>query len=263
MSIVILVGGQSIDGNYEHRYLVNAFLQTFGDKVTRIVSAEPVQRSLGLKIKRTLKRGNYRERIARAMWKGPFGPDAQALGKALFGDNLLETMPGGDKRVVVPGHNGPECEAILDADKPDIIVVYGTAIIRDNIFRRAGLVTLNMHTGLSPHYRGDSTLFWPIYHNDPDHLGVTVHKLVPEVDGGDIVHTGKVAYSAGDTEAEIFAKGVKVGTDLYCRAVQEALDGTIVYHPQDLSLGREFRWIHRTVAAEKQVLANLESWSKK
>jgi len=263
MSIVILVGGQSIDGNYEHRYLVDAFLAKFGDQVTRIVSAEPVQRSIGLKIKRTLIRGNYGERIARAMWKGPFGPDPDRLGKALFGDKLLETMPGGEKRVVVPGHNGPECEAILDADKPEVIVVYGTAIIRDNIFRRAGRVTLNMHTGLSPYYRGDSTLFWPVFHNDPEHLGVTVHKLVPEVDGGDIVYTGKVSYSAGDTEADIFAKGVKVGTDLYCKAVQEALDGTIEYHPQDLSLGKEFRWIHRTVAAEKQVLANLESWAKK
>jgi len=263
MSIVILVGGQSIDGNAEHRYLVNAFLDTFGDQVTRIVSAEPVRRSLGLKIKRTLKRGNYRERIARALYKKPYGPDGDDLARALFGDQLLEKMPGGDRLKVVPNHNGPECEAILDADKPDIIVVYGTAIIRDNIFRRAGKVTLNMHTGLSPYYRGDSTLFWPIYHNDPDNLGVTVHKLVAEVDGGDIVYTGKVTYSPGDTEADIFAKGVKVGTDLYLKAVQEALDDTIVYHPQDLSLGREFRWIHRTVAAEKQVLANLDTWAKK
>lgn len=263
MSIVILVGGQSNDGNYEHRYLVDAFLAQFGDKVTKIISAEPVQRPLSLKIKRTLKRGNYRERLARAMYKGGFGPDAEQLGAALFGDKPLQTMPGGDKRVVVPSHNGPECEAILDAEKPDIIVVYGTVIIRDNIFRRAGLVTLNMHTGLSPYYRGDSTLFWPIYFNDPDHLGVTVHKLVPEVDGGDIIYTGKVKYETGDTEANIFAKGVKIGTELYCKAVSDALAGTIKYYPQDLSLGKEFRWIHRTVAAEKQVLANLESWAKK
>ncbi len=263
MSIVILVGGQTIDGNYEHRYLVNAFLETFGDKVTRIISAEPVKRSIGLKIKRTLKRGQYGERIARALYKGPFGPDPTQLGLALFDGNPMETMPGGDRRVIVPNHNGPECEAILDAEKPDVIVVYGTAIIRDNIFRRAGFVTLNMHTGLSPHYRGDSTLFWPIFYNDPEHLGVTVHKLVPEVDGGDIVYTGKVTYTSGDTEADIFAKGVKVGTELYCKAVQEALDRTIEFHPQDLSIGKETRWIHRTVAAEKQVLANLADWAKK
>ena len=262
MSIVILVGGSTTNGNYEHRYLVNAFLEEFGDQVTRVISAEPVQRSLGLKIKRTLKRGQYWERIARARYKKPFGPDGDQLGKALFGDELLETMPGGEKHAIVPDHNGPECEALLDADKPDIIVVYGTRIIRDNIFRRAGKVTLNMHTGLSPYYRGDSTLFWPVYYNDPDHLGVTVHKLVAEVDGGDIVHTGKVDYSPGDTEADLFSKGVKVGTELYLKAVHAALDNTIEYHPQDLSQGREFSWTHRTVAAEKQVLANLEKWSK-
>lgn len=262
MSIVILVGGQSIDGNPEHRYLVNAFLDKFGDQVTRIVSAEPVQRSIGLKIKRTLKRGNYRERIARALYGKSYGPDGQDLSRALFGNDPISSMPGGNRRAVVPSHNGPECEAILDEDKPDIIVVYGTAIIRDNIFRRAGKVTLNMHTGLSPYYRGDSTLFWPIYFNDPDKIGVTVHKLVAEVDGGDIVYTGKVEYTPGDSEADIFAKGVKVGTDLYLNAVQDALDDTIQFHPQDLSLGREFRWMDRTVAAEKQVLANLETWAK-
>ncbi len=262
MSIVILVGGQTMDGNPEHRYLVNAFLEHFGDQVTQIISEEPQKRSIATKIKRTLKRGNYLERIRRARYGKAYGPDAQALENALFSGEPVTQMPGGDRRVVVPDHNGTECERIIEQLKPQIIVVYGTRIIRDNIFRLAGSVTLNMHTGLSPQYRGDSTLFWPIYYNDPENIGVTVHKLVAEVDGGDIVYTGKVQYEKGDSEADLFAKGVKTGTRLYLQAVQDALNGTIEYHPQDLSLGREFRWIHRTVAAERKVLATLDQWAK-
>lgn len=181
--------------------------------------------------------------------------------KNLFPIKPPGTIPGDERVVCVASHNSKECELILQEEKPEVIVVYGTAIIREHIFNHAGTVTLNMHTGLSPHYRGDSTLFWPIYYNDPEHLGVTVHKIAANVDGGDIVYTGKVSYERGDSEAELFAKGVKIGTELYLRAVREALDGTIVYHPQDLSIGKEFRWIHRTVAAEKKVLEILDEWS--
>ncbi len=263
MSIVILVGGQSSDANPEHRYLVQAFIDHFGDDVTRVISAEPQRDPLPVRLKRALKRGNYLERLRRSRYPGSFGPDADDLAAALFDGTPPSTLAGGDKRAIVPSHNGTECEELLDADQPDIIVVYGTRIIRENIFSRARKGTLNMHTGLSPHYRGDSTLFWPVYYNDPDHLGVTVHKLAANVDGGDIVYTGKVEYTHGDTEADLFAKGVKVGTELYIKAVEDALADRIEYHPQDLSIGREFRWIHRTVAAERKVLANLAAWANK
>jgi len=41
MSIVIMVGGTSANGNAEHRYLVDAFLRQYGDQVTRIITCEP------------------------------------------------------------------------------------------------------------------------------------------------------------------------------------------------------------------------------
>lgn len=263
MSIVILVGGQSSDANPEHRYLVQAFVDHFGDAVTRVISAEPQRDPLPVRLKRALKRGNYMERLRRSRYPGSFGPDSDDLAAALFDGEAPSTLAGGDKRAIVTSHNGTECEKIIDAVKPDLIVVYGTAIIRENIFSRARIATLNMHTGLSPYYRGDSTLFWPVYHDDPDHLGVTVHKLAASVDGGDIIYTGKVQYTSGDTEADLFAKGVKVGTELYIKAVEDALANRIQYHPQDLSIGREFRWIHRTVAAERRVIENLAAWAKK
>jgi len=262
MSIVILVGGSTANGNPEHRYLVQAFLKKFGDQVTRIITCEPEPRPLLTRLQRMIKRGKYRERIARAFYGKGYGPEAQALETALFGRNPLLKMPGEERISVVSSHNSSVCEEILKVEKPELIVVYGTAILKDPIFSKAQQTTLNMHTGLSPHYRGDSTLFWPVYFDDAEHLGVTVHKLVADVDGGDIVYTGQVKYDSGDNEAQLFAKGVQVGTELYLQAAQEVLDGTVVYHPQDLSKGREFRWIHRTVAAEKKVLETLARWAQ-
>lgn len=260
VSIVILVGGSSPDGNAEHRFLVNAFLDHFGDSVTRIVTAEPVKRSFGTRLRRMLKRGNYAERLARWRYPGGYGPDPDDLQHLLEPGNRQAQMPGGSRRAHVPSHNSPECEAILTEDQPDVIVVYGTAIIRSNIFSKARIITLNMHTGLSPWYRGDSTLFWPVYFNEPDKLGVTVHQLVESVDGGAIAATAAVDYEPGDREAELFAKGVRAGTRLYLDSVAAALDGSLECQPQDLSIGREFRWKDRTVAAERQVIARFEQW---
>jgi len=261
MSIVILLGGSSAAGNPEHRYLANQFLEHFGDSVTRIVTAEPISRPVPERLKRMIRRGNYAERLARFRYKGAYGPAGEDLQRLLLPNEKTPTMPGGTRCAHVDSHNSASCEAILDQDKPDVIVVYGTRIIRSNIFERAARITLNMHTGLSPFYRGDSTLFWPVYYKDPTHLGVTVHELVASIDGGDIATTVPVTYSQGDGEAELFAKGVKAGTAAYIECVEAALSGTLTCHPQDLSLGREFSWTHRTVAAERQVLKQFEEWA--
>lgn len=260
MSIVILVGGSTPEANAEHRYLVRAFLERYGERVTRIITAEPVRRSFGTRLKRMLKRGNYLERLARWRFPGGYGPDPSELQQLLEPGEPHAQMPGGSRRVHVSSHNGPDCEALLEQDQPDVIVVYGTAIIRSNIFDKARIITLNMHTGLSPWYRGDSTLFWPVFFNEPDKLGVTVHELVESVDGGAIAATASVNYEQGDREAHLFAKGVRAGTDLYLDCVAAALDGALQCQPQDLSIGQEFRWKDRTIAAEKRVIARFEEW---
>lgn len=260
MSIVILVGGSNEQGNAEHRYLVGQFLDSFGDKVDRIITAKPQVRAPGTRLKRMIKRGNYSERMRRAFYRGGYGPADSEVQRLLLPLENEPVMPGTDKVSVVTSHNSEACRALINAAKPQVLVVYGTAIIRASTFSLSTDITLNMHTGLSPYYRGDSTLFWPVYYNDRDQLGVTVHQLVESVDGGDIAATALIEYETGDTEAHLFAKAVKAGTRLYVDAVKNALNGTLVCTPQDLSIGREFSWKDRTVDAEHKVLAQLRQW---
>jgi len=261
VSIVILVGGDAQFGNPEHRYLTQAFIDRFGDQVTRVITCEPIKRSFGQRLVRLLKRGNFKERFARYRYPGGYGPALSDVQKLLRPDEQSRTMPGGDRCSHVESHNGQECAAILKKESPDIIVVYGTRIIRSHVSNHARLICMNMHTGLSPLYRGDSTLFWPVFFNDRDNLGVTVHQLVDEVDGGAIAATANIAYSPGDTEADLFAKGVKAGTEIYLQAVADALAGKLELIPQNLSAGKEFRWMDRTVAAEFKVKQQLDAWA--
>ncbi|MFK8083767.1 MAG: formyl transferase [Granulosicoccus sp.] len=257
---MILAGGRSEQGNAEHRYLVGQFLERFGDQVQLVVTAQAPVSPLYIRLQRMIKRGSYRERLNRAIYGGSLGPAAAEIQTLLLPEEAQPQMPGAEKVFVVPSHNSEACRDLIYNVRPCVIVVYGTPIISSTISNLSRLVTLNMHTGLSPYYRGDSTLFWPVFFNEPDRLGVTVHKLEDSIDAGDIACTAPVIYTAGDSEAHLFAKAVKIGTALYLDTVERALAGTLQCTPQDLSLGREFRWMDRTVAAEREVVARLHQW---
>ncbi|HLD49723.1 MAG TPA: formyltransferase family protein, partial [bacterium] len=85
---------------------------------------------------------------------------------------------------------------------------------------------LNMHTGLSPYYRGGQCTFWCFYENDLEHAGVTVHHLTQKIDGGDIVYTAQPIIEAGDTVRSLECKLVKLGTEKMVQAISEVHAGT-------------------------------------
>lgn len=72
--------------------------------------------------------------------------------------------------------------------KPDIVLVFGAAMIREPLFSALPKDTINLHLGLSPRYRGAATLFWPFYMLEPNWAGSTFHYIVNTPDGGDIIH---------------------------------------------------------------------------
>jgi methionyl-tRNA formyltransferase len=180
-----------------------------------------------------------------------------AYRRVLFPNGDDGKMPRRDLIRIVPSHNGKACLKILQELKPDIIVVYGTLVIKGDVIAAAGTSILNMHTGLSPRYRGSDTIFWPLYNNEPEWVGVTVHRLDLGIDAGPILATAKPAMSADDDEAVLFAKCVKVGCEYLKSAIRDEYNGTANATPQQLDKGREYRGVERTVAAERRVEALL------
>jgi hypothetical protein len=92
---------------------------------------------------------------------------------------------------------------------PDIVLVFGTGMIREPLFSSLPKDTINLHLGLSPRYRGAATLFWPFYFLEPQFAGTTFHRIVNTPDGGDIIHQTIPEMKKDD--------GIH---DLSCRAVQ-------------------------------------------
>lgn len=92
--------------------------------------------------------------------------------------------------------------------KPDLVFIFGTNMIRDPLFSVLPKYKVNLHLGLSPWYRGDATLFWPFYFLEPNFAGSTFHLITAEPDAGNIIHQTLPALSLTDHIHDIGCKVV-------------------------------------------------------
>jgi hypothetical protein len=72
--------------------------------------------------------------------------------------------------------------------KPDMVLIFGTGMIKEPLLSALPKEKINLHLGISPRYRGAATLFWPFYNLEPQWAGSTFHYIVDTPDGGNIIH---------------------------------------------------------------------------
>ncbi len=108
--------------------------------------------------------------------------------------------------------NSEECLRILNKINPDIIVVNGTRIISNKILRGINSTIINMHTGITPKYRGIFCGYWALVNKDDYNFGVTVHLIDKGIDTGGILNQGHVDISVKDNFSTYmylqFAEGI-------------------------------------------------------
>lgn len=252
MRVVILTGSGP-----EHRYVTNVLVDTLGDAIQAIVIAEG-DLPLRKKIRSYLRRYDSRQLGSRAYAKLYDAITLRARRRARTYAQWLN--PSGDALEswatlvrTVPSHNGAACLELLREIEPDVIAVYGTGIIRSSVIGVPRVAILNMHTGLSPTYRGSDTIFWPLHNEEPEWVGVTVHVLDEGIDSGPIIATARPTIDAEDTEDSLFCKAVIVGSPLYAEAILQVYEQGVPEAPQKLEEGRNYRFVDRTVAADRRV----------
>lgn len=141
-------------------------------------------------------------------------------------------FPGGVPVLAAKDPNGPETVEWVRQKRPEVLVVFGTRLIGEAVLSLARSGALNIHTGLSPHYRGGQCTFWCVYEGNLEHVGVTIHHLSPRIDGGDIVYTARPEIEADDTVRSLECKLVKLGTERMIDAVRELCEGRAPRVPQ-------------------------------
>lgn len=255
MKLVIITG----DGP-EHSYVANRISETHD--VVAILVCDPTPKRHWKKI---LKKspGQFINKSLRQVFLKLIG-DSAARAKSLA--EVFGSIDEKHRQVELIQHVGrPKAGKLAETIhtlQPDIIAVYGTGIIPDDVLSSAKVVSLNMHTGLSPWYRGTACAFWPIVMGEADMIGATVHECTSDVDGGRIFQTRQADIFKGDNLHAIFARAAVAGTDAYVDVIEAAKNGSLVGQAQDLSLGREFRGNQLGILPELKARWQLKKMSK-
>lgn len=107
---------------------------------------------------------------------------------------MIEQIEGkGDKEIPekvkkrVASVNDLETIAFLKKRQPDVIIVSGTRIISEQVLQCTQAKFINIHSGITPQYRGAHGGYWALFNKDSIHCGVTLHYLDKGIDTGNVI----------------------------------------------------------------------------
>jgi methionyl-tRNA formyltransferase len=101
-----------------------------------------------------------------------------------------------------------------------LICVFGCSIIKmENAFTKNTRM-VNLHSGITPKYRGVHCVFWALYNEEPDMVGCTIHFVNQRIDEGNIISQASPDISPDDDEETLFNKTIKLGTTEFIRAIK-------------------------------------------
>lgn len=116
----------------------------------------------------------------------------------------------------------PQLAHELRARKVDIILnIHSLYIIHDAVLAAPCIGAFNLHPGPLPKYAGLNAVSWAIYGGEVTH-GVTLHKMVPEIDAGPIVFQARFPISNDDSALSLSNKCVTEGLALIRRLLEVA-----------------------------------------
>lgn len=141
--------------------------------------------------------------------------------KQYFDKDYSELLKAHNVREIEKGQsNSVEIFDWIKNIDPDIIVLFGSSVIRDPLLSFYDKRIINIHLGLSPYYRGTATNFWPMAHAKPECVGATIHLAVEKVDAGAILAQARPDIEEGDTVHDIGCKTIIAGAKAMARAVE-------------------------------------------
>ena len=161
--------------------------------------------------------------------------EASVFGKPRFAPANVRQLP---IRMGDLNHLSPD--DLADALSADAFVVFGASFIRGPlcdalVARRA----VNIHMGISPHYRGSGTNFWAMYDRRPDLVGATVHLLTCGLDSGPMLFHALPPADVVDP----FVHGMRAVRAAHAALVRALADGTLgALEPLHQDKNRQLRY---------------------
>ena len=111
--------------------------------------------------------------------------------------------------------NDPEIVAQIEAAAPDLLVCYGSSLVKSRLVEGFRGRFLNVHLGLSPYYRGSGTNVFPIINGELGMVGATYMHIDEGIDTGEIIHQIRADVCVGDSPHSIGNRLIRKMTGVY------------------------------------------------
>lgn len=139
----------------------------------------------------------------------------------------------------VPDIHSANVLAQVQSLEPDLGLIYGSPILKPELFEIPVHGTLGIHHGKVPEYRGKKTTFWAMY-NGEETAGITIQKVNAGLDTGQIVKCGEIPIGSR-SRRKVWNEIEALGLDLYIQAILEVKEGTATFNPQEGPKGQLYR----------------------
>ena len=112
-------------------------------------------------------------------------------------DNVIPA----EQVVSVNSVNDSKVIQLLNSLDPAVVVVNGTRVIAPEILQALRTPLVNIHTGVTPLYRGVHGAYWALVQGDAQNCGVTVHLIDEGIDTGPVLKQATIEVTPRDNFA--------------------------------------------------------------
>jgi len=164
-----------------------------------------------------------------------------------YEDRFFEALPkdfsGQSNLFKVRSVNDAGCLKQIRTFNPDFLVTFGTGKVAEELFALPRL-SMNVHRGILPNYRGLDSNLWAFYLGDFENIGTTLHRLTQRLDTGPILRQKKLGLTRDMRAHHIRFHTTVLATELVEEVLEELKTGHLPTGvPQDLSRSQYYSMI--------------------
>ncbi|HKG32439.1 MAG TPA: formyltransferase family protein [Gemmatimonadales bacterium] len=122
---------------------------------------------------------------------------------------------------------------------PDLGLIYGSPLLKPQLFGIPRFGTAGIHHGKMPQYRGKKTTFWSMYNGEAA-AGVTIQRVNAGIDTGQILRRGEVVIGR-KSMVQVKGELEELGLTLYVQAILDLKRGVAQFLSESGPKGKLYR----------------------
>ncbi|KPJ66671.1 MAG: hypothetical protein AMJ43_07250 [Coxiella sp. DG_40] len=237
-----------------HYYLINEIHKFHSVKKVFYQTKHIKHKDLGKRFRRVIDPRRLRFTIRSLLVKLLFNKEIVLRRKyenKMFFNNAVPYLNPEIPTEKIFSFNIPEEVEKVRKEKPDLIIVFGTEVLKGEILEVASLDILNIHRNILPKYRGGGLPSWIFYNKDFDNLGTTIHLCAEKLDAGDIVSQKFYSLKRDDRIYTLRYKTTLIALEILKETIEKYKDGSIEYNKQEPSK----LWTSKNMTIFKEIIA--------